>query len=187
MEGHPMYVFSPPSPAHGSPAAQSKHPHSIIMYVAFIVSRHYLTPNIAEIDALLVKEREYVARIDELSTSLGAFRAAYTSSQEDVNRKSEEAARLLSELHALKVCLPPSLSCLLIPPPGARETCYLSLGRRWDHIHLRPHHPRPGRWPQGCQVADRKCAPPPGLRTRSREIPPLGPSILQQAWPSRHL
>ncbi|KAG8218786.1 hypothetical protein J3R82DRAFT_4461 [Butyriboletus roseoflavus] len=56
----------------------------------------------SEIDAMLVKEREYVARIDELSTSLGAFRAAYTSSQDEVKRKTDQAATFLAELHALK-------------------------------------------------------------------------------------
>ncbi|KAH0840069.1 hypothetical protein J3R83DRAFT_1036 [Lanmaoa asiatica] len=57
---------------------------------------------LAEIDQLLVKERDYIARIDELSTSLGAFRAAYTSSQDELKRKADESAALLAELHALK-------------------------------------------------------------------------------------
>jgi len=51
---------------------------------------------------LLLKEREYIERINDLTTNLGAFRAAYTTSQDDVKRKADESAALLAELHALK-------------------------------------------------------------------------------------
>ncbi|KAG9317601.1 hypothetical protein JVU11DRAFT_1810 [Chiua virens] len=56
----------------------------------------------SEIDTLLVKECEYKSRIEELSTNLAAFRAAYTSSQDEIKSKTEEATVLLAELHALK-------------------------------------------------------------------------------------
>lgn len=64
---------------------------------------------VAEIDVFLTKERDYIDRIEELSTSLAAFRAAYTSSQDEVVRKQDEINALFTELSALKVS-PPLLS-----------------------------------------------------------------------------
>ncbi|KAF9222090.1 hypothetical protein BS17DRAFT_235498 [Gyrodon lividus] len=49
-----------------------------------------------------LKEDEYRSRIEELSTSLGAFRAAYTSSQDEIKKKTEETSLLVAELQALK-------------------------------------------------------------------------------------
>jgi hypothetical protein len=54
---------------------------------------------------LLVKEREYIDRIHDLTTNLGAFRAAYATSHDDVKRKADESAALLAAFHALKVCM----------------------------------------------------------------------------------
>ncbi|KIK96949.1 hypothetical protein PAXRUDRAFT_137313 [Paxillus rubicundulus Ve08.2h10] len=56
----------------------------------------------SEIDVLIATEEEYCARIEELSTSSGAYRAAYTSSQEEIKKKNERISVLLAELQALK-------------------------------------------------------------------------------------
>ena len=143
---------------------------------------------IAEIDALLAERRDYVARNDDLTTNVAAFRSAYASSQDEVKKKSDEITKLLAELHALKVWrLFPLAPSPLISPPGTRETCDVSLGWRWNYILRRSHHSGPGRWPRGCQVVDRRRAPQPCLRPRSRKISTLGLPILQQAGPPRNI
>ena len=116
------------------PSLQSHLSLSVVVCVSFSPCHPRLTPNLAEIDALLAKEREHIAQIEELSTNLAAFRAAYTGSQDEIKRKADETAALLAELHALKVC-PPSVPALsLIALPGTRETRHLSLGWRRHYI-----------------------------------------------------
>ena len=120
--GRPSHVSSSPVSLFLLTSPQSQHSLSPVVYVSFSSLRTYSSqhPYSAEVGALLDKEREYVARINELTTNLGAFRAAYTTSQDDVKRKADESAALLAELHALKVCLP--LSSPSPPHPSPRRT-----------------------------------------------------------------
>lgn len=106
-------------PHHGRPSRVSAsprlavpaHPLHTVAALSFIchvrllatLSPPHVNNYIAEIDALLAERRDYIARNGELTTSVGAFRAAYASSQDEVKKKSDEIAKLLAELHALKV------------------------------------------------------------------------------------
>ncbi|KAF9247164.1 hypothetical protein BU15DRAFT_58049 [Melanogaster broomeanus] len=64
--------------------------------------RGTLTRLSSEIDALIAREDEYRGRIEELTTNLDAFRAAYNSSQLDNKKYIKEKTVLLAELQALK-------------------------------------------------------------------------------------
>ncbi|KAI9574535.1 hypothetical protein HD554DRAFT_56408 [Boletus coccyginus] len=104
MDDHPCVSASPR-------LAVPAHPLHTVAALSFICHVRLLVPlppphvnnYIAEIDALLAERRDYIARNGELTTSVGAFRAAYASSQDEVKKKSDEIAKLLAELHALKV------------------------------------------------------------------------------------
>lgn len=119
------------SPSPSSPAHLSRSSLLRLSGLSFLlVAELYQYPALAEIDASLAKERDYITKITELSTSLNAFTDAYSRARDDNARKDAEITALENELQTLKVSAFPSfLFSSYRFFTGPRATCHLSLGR----------------------------------------------------------